>query len=101
VHATTDINEEDAAEAAWQLLDTAELTHKRAEEAVAAATAEFEAMASMRNQVDQLVVKVVAKTVQVHKMVVQFINISKEMLRELLYYTVTSYLRVGDTPISA
>jgi hypothetical protein len=95
VHATTDINNEDAAEAAWQQLDTAEEAHESAEEAFAAATAEFEAMVSMRNQVDKLVLKVVAKTVQVHKMVVQFRDISKEMLRKLLNDVCASFYRAG------
>jgi hypothetical protein len=67
-----------------QQLDAAKVAHKSAEEAVAAATAEFEAMVSMTNQVDKLVVKVVAETVKVHKVAVQFGGISKEMLRELL-----------------
>jgi enamine deaminase RidA (YjgF/YER057c/UK114 family) len=40
VHATTDINNEDAAEAAWQQLDTVEGAHESAEEAVAAAAAD-------------------------------------------------------------
>jgi enamine deaminase RidA (YjgF/YER057c/UK114 family) len=95
VHATTDINDEDAAEAAWQQLDTAEVAHESAEEAVASATAEFKAMVSMTNQVDKLVVKVVAKTVQVHKVVVQFKDISKEMLRELLSDVCAGFYRAG------
>jgi hypothetical protein len=64
-------------------LDAAEVTHESAEEAVAAATAELEAMVSMTNQVDKLVVKVVAKTMQMHKVAVQFGDISKEMLHEM------------------
>jgi hypothetical protein len=84
VHATSDINDEDAAKAAWQQLDTAEVANESAEQAVASATAEFKAMVSMTNQVDKLVVKGVAKTVQVHMVVVQFKDIIKEMLRELL-----------------
>jgi hypothetical protein len=95
VHATTDINNEDAAEAARQQLDTAEVAHESAEEVVAAAAAEFEAMLSMRNWVDKLVVKVVAKTVKVHKMVVQFRDISKKMLRELRSYVCAGFYRAG------
>jgi hypothetical protein len=95
VHAATDINDEDAAEAAWQQLDAAGVALESAEEAVAAATAEFEAIVSMTNQDDKLVVKVVAKTVQAHKVAVQFGDISKEMLRELLSNACAGIYRAG------
>jgi hypothetical protein len=58
-HAATDSSDEDALEAAWQQLDAAELAHKSAEEEVAAATAEFEAMVLVTNQIDGLAVRVV------------------------------------------
>jgi hypothetical protein len=93
-NAATDISDEDV-ESAWQQLDAAELAHESAEEEVAAAEAEFEAMVKMTNQIDGLVVRVVDTNVHVHKVVVQIADISKDMLRDLLGDVCEGFHRAG------
>jgi hypothetical protein len=54
--AILDDDDNDDVEAVWQQLDGAELARESAEEAVAAAKAESEAMANMTNLVDDMIV---------------------------------------------